>query len=50
MKEPQKITLAITFIFKIEHNPGNENHLTQLVRSLLRGKGIVLKEDMTVEV
>ena len=37
MKEPQRITR--TFVFEVEHTPGTDSHLNQIVDSTLEGKG-----------
>lgn len=47
MKEdPQE--LPIRFIFTTKHNPGTPHHLEEVLRNYLKGKGIELKEDLTI--
>jgi hypothetical protein len=48
MKEPQKLT--ITVVFNVEHNPGNDKHLEQVLRSTLETKGLYLTEDNEIYV
>jgi tRNA splicing endonuclease len=45
MKEPQKITIPITFEFKAEHSPNSEFMLRHVVYEYLRSKGIVVEGD-----
>lgn len=47
--EPRQ-KLTVDFVFVIKQNPGHEHHLHQLLATFLKGKGITLKEDKTVEV
>ena len=46
--EPQ--TLQVTFEFKVQHSPGNEGHLLEILRNHLRGKGITLDDDNKIRV
>ena len=47
LDDPQSITVRVEY--RTKHNPGNENHLRQLLRSTLLSKGIRVKEDGTIE-
>ena len=42
--------IVVTFKNKVKKFPGNEKHLHVMLESYLRGKGITLKEDNTIEV
>jgi hypothetical protein len=46
MTEPQSIWVKVEF--RIEHNPGNELHLKQLIKSALTPKGIEVRDDGTI--
>jgi tRNA splicing endonuclease len=45
MKEPQKITIPVTFVFKAEHSPDSDFMLRHVVYEYLRSKGVVLEGD-----
>lgn len=38
-------TTTITVVFTVEHTPGSEEHLQQILRNYLRGKGVTIGED-----
>ncbi len=44
MKEPQ--TIEITIRFKVEHTPGNHEHLKQIAENYFRPKGVLLKDNV----
>lgn len=41
----QKIKVEI--VFNVEHNPGNEEHLKQVLRNYFKGKGVPTAEGDT---
>lgn len=41
--------LTVTFIFRDDTNPGNEQHLHQILKNELSAKGVKLEEDNTVD-
>ena len=43
---PQELTITVKFL--VEHSPGSESHLIQILTSFLKAKGIELK-DKTIE-
>jgi hypothetical protein len=45
MKEPQKITIPITFVFTAEHSPDSDFHLRHVVYEYMRSKGIKVEND-----
>jgi hypothetical protein len=42
--------LKITVRFKVEHTPGHDQHLMQMLQSYLQGKGVILSDDGIIEV
>ena len=44
-----KKSLQVTFIFRDDTNPGNEQHLHQILKNELSAKGVKLEEDNTVD-
>lgn len=36
--------MTITIEFEVEHSPGNESHLKQIVEAYFKSKGIVIKD------
>jgi hypothetical protein len=39
-------SLTITIKFKVEHTPGDQHHLEQIVENYLRPKGVVIKNNI----
>lgn len=49
-KSGEEQTLQVTVIFRVKHNPGNENHLRQLLKHELIYRGLTVREDGTIVV
>ena len=47
-KPGEEQELWVKVIFTVKHNPGDESHLRQLLRSALTPKGIEVQEDGTI--
>lgn len=42
--------LTLTIKFKVKHEPGTPQHLHEILKAYLRGKGIDLLDDDSIEV
>lgn len=42
-------SLQVTFIFRDDTNPGNPQHLHEILKNELSAKGVKLEEDNTVD-
>lgn len=42
--------IIITFRFTVKHTPNNEAHLKQVAQEYLRSKGVLLTDELVIEV
>lgn len=42
--------LQVTFRCKVKHNPGNVKHLTVMLQNHLQAKGLILSDDLVIEI